>query len=212
MKKSKVTMGLALVVFVLVTGVVNTSVYASEDTQAETETYREEMREEKAAEIEKRKAEYTAEREKKAQDREAKQTERKTDRAEKRADKLAKFVEVLREKVGKYYERLSQLSEKLQARITKLKEDGLDMAAAQAKLDKADKTLEEAYQNALAIIEEIKGSDISLEDGLGKVISKVRELKNPFREALKAYKEVAKEIRAVTSEVKKDSVNKESDR
>ncbi len=226
MKKSKVTIGLLLAMLALS---VTTAVYAVEGTSTKTkeevESYRAEMREEKATEIEKRKAEYTAEREKKAQEREAKQTElrtereaklaeQKTEREQRRAEKLAKFIEVLVEKVGKYYDRLSQLSEKLQTRITKLKEDGIDMAAAQAKLDEADKALEAAYQNALAIIEEIKGSDISLEDGLGTVISKVKELKNPFRSVLEAYKEVAKEIRAAVSETRKDDVevNKESNR
>ncbi len=132
--------------------------------------------------------------------REEKLAEQKAQREEKRAEKLAKFVAVLAEKVGSYYDRLSQLSEKLQTRITKLKEEGVDMTAAQAKLEEADETLEVAYQNALAIIEEIKGSDISSEEGLGKVISKVKELKNPFRSALEAYKEVAKEIRTAVSD------------
>ncbi len=131
--------------------------------------------------------------------RETKLAEQKAEREEKRAEKLAEFVAVLAEKVGSYYERLSQLSEKLQTRITKLKEEGENMTASQAKLEEADETLEVAYQNALAIIEEIKSSDISSEEGLGIVISKVKELKNPFRSALEAYKEVAKEIRTAVS-------------
>lgn len=256
MKKSKVTIGLALAVFLLVTGIATNSVFATEGsqnstpkTQEQIDAYKKEMEAKKAEmirEYKERQAEetkgmtpaqireYKLEEARKAgqtlveerkENREEKQEERKTDREEKlaeqkaereekRAEKLAKFVEVLAEKVGKYYDRLSQLSEKLQTRITKLKEEGLDMAAAQAKLDAADETLEVAYQNALAIIEEIKGSDISLEEGLGTIISKVKELKNPFRTSLEAYKEVAKEIRAAMSETREDKVEatKESDR
>ncbi len=180
-------------------------------TREEIEAHRAELRAEKAREIEAKKAELAKEREEKSAAREAAREEKETEREQKREEretemqervqeKLGKFVEVLTEKVEKYYSRLSQLSEKLQARIDELKERDIDTTEVQAKLDAADTLLVAAYEEALKIIASIKDADLSSKENLGEVVSQVKELKNPFRDALAAYKEVVQELRALVEE------------
>lgn len=219
MKSSKRNYLLAtFVVLILIFSVVTDGVFAGEETQTrktpeQIEAYKAEMRAQKAGQIEEYKAQLRAQ---KASEIEAYKTEARAQKesqiqersAENQArieEKVANFVASLTEKVGAYYERLSQLSEKLEEIIAALEAEGANMTEATAKLEIADATLEEAYANALVIIDEIAAMEINSSETLGEVISKVRELKNPFQDALRAYKDVATEIRIALQELKAET-------
>lgn len=169
------------------------------------EEYKAQLRAQKASEIEAYKAQLRATKEQRIQELEENRSAQQLENQTRIEEKVANFVESLTEKVTAYYDRLSQLSEKLQSRIDKLEEEGADVTEANAKLEIADATLEEAYQNALVIIDEIAAMEINSSESLGEVISKVRELKNPFQSALRAYKDVATEIRIALQELKAET-------
>ena len=204
MNKSKV-----LIVFLFTSMVLVTSgqVFAQDSTTGSTGTtrsksseeidaYKAELRAQKTEEIEARKAELQAEKDARTTQRESERAERESDRLAAMAERIAQFADNLAEKVLRYYERLSELSVKLQGKITEFAEQGVDVSVAQTKLDAADALLEQAYIDALALVEEIRSSEVTDTESLGQIISLVREMKNPFREVLAAYKEVAHELRA----------------
>lgn len=189
----------------------------------EIEAYQAELRAQKAAkatQFEARKAEAQKEKEQKPAQREGLAQERKPDVQETReqraqevqarvSERLAHLVEGLTEKVGKYYERLSQLSEKLQTRIAELKAAGVDTTVAQTKLDVADVLLEKAYDDALIAIKKIQATTVTDAKSLEEVVSLVKELKDPFRAALAAYKEVTQELRIAVAAANSAGINTE---
>lgn len=209
MKQSKLIVGLFVAALAL--SVVGTTYAQTNTTREDREAQRAELRAQKQAEIEARRAEAEAQKETRMQEREtmraekeaereAAQADRQAEREARMAERLSEFADTLLEKVSRFYERFALLSEKLAARIAEFEARGLDVTAAQAKLDEADVLLEEAFDDALVLIEQIRSAEVTDREGLGEVISMVSELKNPFRDVLALYKEVVMELRALVTD------------
>ncbi|MCB9813413.1 MAG: hypothetical protein H6772_03335 [Pseudomonadales bacterium] len=187
-----------------------------EQKASEIEAYKAQLREQKVKQLEEREAEryqyelmLQEQKKERERNRETVKTQAEESREERiaqitenRAEKLVEFTNKLEEKVLRYYERLNQISEKLHVKIVGYEEDDINLELAKVKLTDADLLLEEAYSNAMALVDTVRSSDVSTQEGFGKVISMVKEMKNPFREVLQLYKEVVQEIREAVNNSK----------